>query len=78
MTIHKVYVLDGGISHAKLEGIDQEKLYLARDLAGDVEEKLAKAATLTRRELKESKQDEDGHNHEPVEITLCKICGIRL
>jgi hypothetical protein len=76
MSIHKAFVLDGGISQEKLEGIDGEKLYLAMKLEGTAEEKLAKASTLTRRDLKEERNDEKPHEHEP--ITLCKICSLRL
>ncbi len=75
MTVYKVFVLEGGISPAKLESVDSEKLYLARDLDGDIEEKLEKAKLLTRRELKEEKTDEDGHEHEWIEV--CKKCSIR-
>lgn len=76
LTIHKAFVLEGGISHAKLEGIDGEKLYLATKLEGTAEEKLEKARLLTRRELKESKNDEVEHEHQAVQI--CSICHIRL
>lgn len=76
ISVYKLYVLEGGISPAKLEGIDTERLYLAKGLEGSPEERLAKAANLTRRELREEKTDEDGHTHEAVEI--CKHCGIRM
>lgn len=76
ISIHKVLVIEGGISQAKLENIDGEKLYLALKLDGTAEEKIAKAQTLTRRELREERTDDDGHTHEAVEI--CKHCGIRL
>jgi hypothetical protein len=76
MTIHRVLVLEGGVSQEKLEGIDGEKLYLATKLEGTPEEKVAKASTLTRRELKEERNDEQPHEHIPVSI--CKTCSIRL
>lgn len=76
MSIHKAFVLEGGISQAKLEGIDGEKLYLALKLEGTPEEKIEKARLLTRRELKESRNDEEPHEHEP--ITICRKCSLRL
>lgn len=76
MTIHRVLVLEGGISQEAIEGIDGEKLYLATRLEGTAEEKIAKARTLTRRELKESQNDDSPHEHIPVAI--CKICSIRI
>lgn len=76
MTIHRVFVLEGGVSQEKLEGIDGEKLYIAAKLEGSPEEKIAKARTLTRRELKDEKNDEEPHEHIPVAI--CKICSIRI
>ena len=76
ISVYKIYVLEGGFSHAQLEGIDTERLYLAKSLEGSIEEKFAKASTLTRRELRETRVEEDGHQHEAVEI--CKTCGIRM
>lgn len=75
MTIHRVFVLEGGMSQEAIEGIDGEKLYLAASLEGSAEEKLAKARTLTRREIKDEKNDEAPHPHEWIEI--CKKCSIR-
>lgn len=76
LSVHKTYVLDGGYSQEKLAGIDYERLYLARGLEGTVEEKVEKARLLTRRELKEERNDEVPHEHIPIEI--CKTCSIRL
>lgn len=76
LTVNRVFLLEAGISPEKLEGIDYEKLYAASKLEGTPEEKLAKAQTLTRRELKEEKNEEDIHDHEP--ITICKRCSLRL
>jgi hypothetical protein len=76
ISIHRVFVVEGGLSPAKLEGIDGEKLYLALKLDGTAEENVAKALKLTRRELREERADDDGHIHEAVEI--CKTCGIRM
>lgn len=76
ITVYKLYVLEGGISPAKLEGIDTERLYLAKSLEGSVEEKLAKATTLTRRELREERVD-DGHVHSGELVTIHRCCGMR-
>lgn len=76
MSIHKVLVVEGGISQKKLEGIDGEKLYLALKLEGTAEEKVAKAETLTRREIREEAVD-DGHMHSGEFVTIHKCCGLR-
>lgn len=77
MSIHKVLVVEGGISQEKLEGIDGEKLYLALKLEGTAEEKVAKAETLTRREIREEAVD-DGHAHSGETILIHKCCGLRI
>lgn len=77
MRIHKAFVLEGGISQAKLEGIDGEKLYLALKLEGTAEERVAKAQTLTRRDLREEAVD-DGHVHSGETIEIHKCCGMRI
>lgn len=76
LTTNRVYLVEGGLAPEKLEGIDYEKLYMARELPGSLEEKLEKARTLTRRELKEEKLDEEPHEHQP--ISICKVCQLRL
>lgn len=75
LTVNRVYILEGGMHPEALEGIDYERLYLAKDLEGSPEEKVSKARVLTRRELREEKHEEDGHAHEWIEI--CKKCSIR-
>lgn len=77
MSIHKVLVLDGGISQDKLEGIDGEKLYLALKLEGSAEEKISKARLLTRRDLKEERVD-DGHIHSGETVLIHKCCSMRV
>jgi hypothetical protein len=77
ISIHKAFVIDGGISQEKLEGIDGEKLYLALKLEGTPEEKIAKAATLTRREIREERVD-DGHEHSGETVVIHKCCGMRV
>lgn len=76
ISIHRVLRVEGGLSQAKLEGIDSEKLYLSLKLTGSAEEKLAKATTLTRRELREERVD-DGHVHSGELVTIHRCCGMR-
>lgn len=75
LTVNRVYLVDGGLSPEQVEGIDPEKLYLATKLEGTAEEKLAKAETLTRKEIKLERNEEEPHEHEWIE--LCKHCSIR-
>jgi len=75
-TINKTYLVEGGLSPEKLEGIDHDKLYAAARLSGSVEEKLAKALTLSRRDLKDELNDEEPQPHEHV--PACAVCHIRL
>lgn len=77
MSIHKAFVLEGGISQEKLEGIDGEKLYLSLKLEGTPEERLSKAQTLTRREIREEAVD-DGHIHSGELVTIHRCCGLRV
>ncbi len=60
-TINKTFLIEGGLSQEKLAGIDYEKLYAAAKLGGTVEEKLAKAATLSRSELRQESSEETPH-----------------
>lgn len=76
LSVNQHYLVEGGVSPEKLEGIDYEKLNAARLLPGTLDEQLAKARTLTRRELKEERNDEQPHEHLP--ITICKTCSLRL
>lgn len=76
MQIHKILVVEGGISPAKLEAIDSEKLYLSLKLEGSAEEKVTKAQMLTRRDLREERVD-DGHVHSGEKVHIWKCCGMR-
>lgn len=78
LSTYSHYVISGGVELQTLAGTDHEKLYQARSLPGTVEEQVAMAKTLTRRELKETKNEINEHTHEPVAITMCKSCGMRL
>lgn len=77
MSIHKALVVEGGISPAKLEAIDSEKLYLSLKLEGTPEEKVEKARLLTRREIRQESVD-DGHVHSGETVTIHKCCGLRV
>ena len=70
------YVISGGLSPEKLEGIDNESLYMASKLPGTPEEQVAMAKTLTRQELRETKNEVEPCVHDPVQI--CGKCHIRL
>jgi len=76
MTVFKAFVLEGGVSYERLEGIDSEKLYLAAKLEGTPEEKVAKARTLTRSELKQTRNDEEPVPHEFQRVCYCSVCGL--
>jgi len=72
------YIINGGVSHATLEGTDVEKLYLAISLTGTTHEQAVKAETLTRQEIKAELAVKDGVEHECVPISICKTCSKRL
>lgn len=75
---YKFYVLDNGVSPAKLETIGAEKLYAALQLEGSAEKKLAMAETLSRSELRtELKDPNDTCLHEET-YTICRSCNKRL
>lgn len=76
LSVHKTYILEGGLPPERLEGLDYEKAYLASKLEGTVEERLAKAETLTRAELREENVD-DGHVHSGELVQIHKCCGMR-
>lgn len=76
LSVAKHYLVQGNLSPDKLAGIDYESLYLAKKLAGTVEEQLAKAETLSRAELKAENVD-DGHVHSGELVTIHKCCGMR-
>lgn len=74
------FSIEGGVSHAKLIEIDQEKLYLATTLDGTPEEQIQKATLLSRQELKAQRiYEKVGHECEHLEtIEICKDCHQRL
>jgi len=76
----KFYVIEGGLSQAKLSGVDAEKLYLALKLPnGTPEKRLIQAQTLSRQELRAELTEKDGVDcqHETT-ITICASCHKRL
>ena len=77
--VYRHYVIEGGLSHAKLQRIDAEKLYLAVSLPGSHEKQLVKAETWTRQEIKdELASGEFGDcQHEKV-IKICSRCHKRI
>lgn len=74
LTIASYYLKE--LSPEQIGPVDYELLYASTMLPGTVEENLAKAKTLTRRELREELNDSEPHEHLP--ITICKHCSIRL
>lgn len=76
----KFYVIDGGLSQAKLNGVDAEKLYLALKLPdGTPEKRLIQAQTLSRQELRAELAEKDGEDcqHEQT-VTICSRCHQRV
>ncbi len=76
LTVHNHYLLEANISPEKLEGVDYECLYLAAKTEGSPEEQIEKARSLSRRELREERNEKEPHEHLPIKI--CKVCSIRL
>ncbi len=64
--------LDSGLSEQDIRGIDYESMYLAIKTGGTPEEVVAKAKTLTRAELRASREDTNPCSHEWIEA--CKNC----
>ena len=72
--VEERFVIEGGLSPEKLEGIDYERLYAASKLPGTPEEQLEMARTLTRREIRETKNEIEPHEHSAI----CGICRMKL
>jgi hypothetical protein len=77
LSVNKHYLIEGGLSPENIQGIDYERLYIAQQTAGTPEEHVAKAKTLSRRELREEKVD-DGHIHGEEIVRIYKCCGMRV
>lgn len=66
--------IDNSLSEQDLQGIDYECAYLAIKSGGTPQEILAKARTLNRTELKQTRAENDHHPFE--ENPNCKKCGL--
>lgn len=76
LKVNESYLLSGLVKPRELEGVDLEKLYLARSLEGSAKERIEKARVLTRDELKQETKDEVApHAHQWIEI--CAVCKIK-
>jgi hypothetical protein len=78
VSTYQFYVLDNGLSQAKLENIDHEKLYLALKLPGTAEKKLASAQTLSRQELRQEVKDPNEECLHDNQGTICFDCHKKL
>ncbi len=76
LSVNQHYLVEGGYSPENIAGIDYEKLNMARTLPGTVEEQVAMARTLSRKELKETKNDAEVTPHAFEEVCYCKVCGL--
>lgn len=65
--------LESGLSQEQIAGIDNETLYLARKSGGTPEEIISKGKTLNRAELRQTQQEYEPHEIDP--IVICKTCG---
>lgn len=75
----KFYVITNGVSPRNLEGVGEEKLYLALKIPGTAEEKLVRAREWTRRELQDEAASKDGVDCEhPDTILICATCSKRI
>lgn len=77
-SVHKNYVLDGGIEPQKLAGVSYSNLYEAIPLIEKegVEAAASKAITLTRSEIKEEVQEKKlgVHEHAPKDDSRWAVC----
>jgi hypothetical protein len=78
LSVNRAYLIDGGLDENDLVGVDYEKLYAARDLPGTPEQRLSMAKTLNRKELKETKNEAEGHVHSGDTVVIHKCCGMRV
>lgn len=80
ITVHKHYVIDGKVSHAKLENIDNERLYLAIKLPMSPEEQVVRAETWGRSEIKAELASKGGADcsHDCEHVTICTRCHSRV
>lgn len=78
--VYEYYVVNGGLERTKLNEIDSEKLYLALNLPGTPEEKMVRAETWTRQEIKAELASKDGVDctHDCPHVTICSSCNARV
>lgn len=74
LTVNRVYLVEGGLAPEKIENIDYERLYLARNIEGSAELKAETARTLSRSEIKRNLNDEKPHKGEFG--SYCKVCWL--
>ncbi len=74
-SVQEHYVIEGGATEEELKGIALESLYLASKTEGTIQEQLARARTLTRDEIKQTRAEYDGHPFQ-ADIPKCKVCKL--
>lgn len=81
VSIHKHYIVDGGVAQAKLAGVGYSNLYEAIPLIerDGIDKAVKVASTLTRAEIKQEVRDEEHPNCAHKEtITICSSCHKRV
>lgn len=79
ISVYATFLENNTVDRKRIEGVDIEKLYLARRLEGSVEERLVKAETLTRSELKQELAIKDDKECQHLQtVTICSTCHVRL
>lgn len=78
LTVNRSYLIEGGLQPEAITDVDYEKLYAARSLPGTPEQRVSMAKTLNRRELKETKNEAEGHVHSGETVVIHKCCGMRV
>lgn len=79
--VYETYILVGGMTQQKLEGVAYSKLYEAIPLLGkeDIETVVAKATLLTRSEIKdEVREEKHGECAHEEHIMICADCKKRI
>lgn len=75
---YKFYVLDNKFPPSELENVSHESLYSALRLPGTAEEKLVKAQTLSRSELRTELKDPDEKCLHEDSYKICTACHKRI
>ncbi len=85
--VEEHYIIKGGATHEQIAGIDDYCLYEARKITkfkqpdgtyrdATIEDQIAIAKTLNRKEIKQTLVDQDATPHTPTWITYCDTCGL--